>query len=112
MLIGLNPWNASTPRKMNGYLLGNVLFGNSFDLKLIFVYLCYSAMNQERSGAGVVAVGQYIYVAGGMGLSGQLSSFERYDTEKDIWTQLSPMLTARSALTLAVLDKQIYAMGG
>lgn len=69
-------------------------------------------MNHPRSGAGVVTLGSYIYVAGGMGVSGQLSSFERYDTEKDVWTLLSPMSTARSALTLAVLESKIYAMGG
>lgn len=69
-------------------------------------------MNQQRSGAGVVALGPYIFVAGGMSPAGQLNSFERYDTEKDVWAPLSPMLAARSALTLAVLEKQIYAMGG
>lgn len=69
-------------------------------------------MNHQRSGAGVVSVGPYIFVAGGMGPSGQLNSFEKYDTEKKVWTLLSPMLTARSALTLAILDNKIYAMGG
>lgn len=69
-------------------------------------------MNYQRSGAGVVAVGSYIYVAGGMGPDGQLNSFEKYDTEKDVWTVLTPMLTPRSALTLAVLENKIYAMGG
>lgn len=69
-------------------------------------------MNHQRSGAGVVSVESCIYVAGGMGPSGQLSSFEKYDTDKKVWTLLSPMLTARSALTLAVLENKIYAMGG
>lgn len=69
-------------------------------------------MRHLRSGAGVVAVGQYIYVAGGMGAAGQLSSMERYDAERDVWVALSPMPTARSALTLAILAGHIYAMGG
>ncbi len=69
-------------------------------------------MNHSRSGAGVATIGPYIFVAGGMGQSGQLNSFERYDTEKDVWALLTPMSTARSALTLAVLEKKIYAMGG
>ena len=60
----------------------------------------------------MVVHGQYVYIAGGMGTTGYLNLLERYDTEKDVWTQLSPMPTARSALTLAVLDNQIYAMGG
>jgi N-acetylneuraminic acid mutarotase len=69
-------------------------------------------MNRQRSGAGVVAHGQYIYIAGGMDNSGYLNSMERYDTDKDVWIPLSPMPTARSALTLAVLENQIYAIGG
>lgn len=69
-------------------------------------------MSQDRSGAGAVVCGQFIYVAGGMGTSGYLNLLERYDTEKDAWTVLSPMQLARSALTLALLDNQIYAMGG
>jgi len=78
----------------------------------IFIQMYFSPMNEQRSGAGVVALGPYIYVAGGMGANGQLNSFERYDTEKDAWTLLSPMSTPRSALTLAILDNKIYAMGG
>ena len=69
-------------------------------------------MHHQRSGAAVVTVGPYIFVAGGMGQSGQLNSFERYDTEKDVCTMLTPLTTARSELTLAVLDNKIYAMGG
>ena len=69
-------------------------------------------MNQERSGTGVVALGHHIYVAGGMGVSGQLNSLERYDTEGDKWVLLHPMPTARSALTLAILDNKIFAIGG
>ena len=60
----------------------------------------------------MVAHGQYIYIAGGMDNSGYLNSMERYDTDKDVWIPLSPMPTARSALTLAVLENQIYAIGG
>jgi len=69
-------------------------------------------MNHQRSGAGAVALGQYIYVAGGMGTDRQLNSLERYDTEEDVWSVLNPMTVARSALSLAVLDNKIYAMGG
>ena len=80
-----------------------------------FNYSCFflcSPMNRQRSGAGVIAHGQYIYIAGGMDNSGYLNSMERYDTDKDVWIPLSPMPTARSALTLAVLENRIYAIGG
>lgn len=92
---------------------------DSFGFLRVFIFIeltfdCFfnRPMNHQRSGAGVVALGQYIYVAGGMGTDGQLNSLERYDTEKDVWCVLNPMTVARSALTLAVLDNKIYAMGG
>ena len=81
-------------------------------LMIILIKIYFSPMNEQRSGAGVVALGPYIYVVGGMGANGQLNSFERYDTEKDVWSTLAPMSTARSALTLAILENKIYAMGG
>ncbi|CAH2107585.1 unnamed protein product [Euphydryas editha] len=55
---------------------------------------------------------QYIYVVGGYDGTSQLSSVERYDTERDAWEEVAPVRAARSALSLAVLDRKLYAMGG
>lgn len=64
-----------------------------------------------RSGAGVANLGQYIYVIGGYDGNSQLNSVERYDTEHDVWEFVSNVTIARSALSVTVLDGQLYAMG-
>lgn len=61
--------------------------------------------------AGVAVINQYIYVIGGYDGSKQLSSVERYDTDKNVWEFVSSMKIARSALSVTVLDCKIYAMG-
>jgi hypothetical protein len=61
--------------------------------------------------AGVAALNQYIYVVGGYDGHRQLNTVERYDTEKDSWDSVSSIRTARSALSLTVLDGKLYAMG-
>lgn len=60
---------------------------------------------------GVAAMNQFIYVVGGYDGAAQLASVERYDTERDCWEEVAPMRAARSALSLAVLDGKLYAMG-
>lgn len=54
---------------------------------------------------------QYIYVVGGYDGTKQLSTVERYDTERDVWEFVASMKIARSALSVTVLDCKIYAMG-
>lgn len=61
--------------------------------------------------SGVAAWNQYIYVVGGYDGASQLASVERYDTERNAWEEVAPMRAARSALSLAVLDNKLYAMG-
>lgn len=61
---------------------------------------------------GAAALNQFIYVVGGFDGTRQLSSVERYDTERQIWDTVAPIRIARSALSLTVLDGKLYAMGG
>lgn len=68
-------------------------------------------MKCSRSGAGVASLGQYIYVIGGYDGKSQLNSVERYDTEHDVWEDVSSVSIARSALSVTVLDGKLYAMG-
>lgn len=68
-------------------------------------------MKCSRSGAGVASLGQYIYVIGGYDGKSQLNSVERYDTEHDVWENVSSVSIARSALSVTVLDGKLYAMG-
>lgn len=67
--------------------------------------------------AGVVAVGQQLYVAGGYTRSGlsvwkPVASLYRYDPNTDRWSEGRPMSTPRGALALAVVKERILAIGG
>lgn len=68
------------------------------------------AMKYSRSGAGVAVLNQYIYVVGGFDGSRQLSSVERFDTDRQTWETVTPMKTSRSALSVNVIDGKLYAM--
>jgi len=61
--------------------------------------------------SGVAALNQYIYAVGGYDGRNQLKAVERYDTEKDIWEYVAPIMTARSALSVSVIDHKLYAFG-
>lgn len=53
----------------------------------------------------------HIYVVGGYNGSQQLDTVERYDPETDKWHFCQHMSIARSALSLAVIDHKVYAIG-
>lgn len=53
----------------------------------------------------------HIYVVGGYNGSQQLDTVERYDPETDKWHFCQQMSIARSALSLAVIDHKVYAIG-
>lgn len=40
-----------------------------------------------------------------------MTAVERYDTEKDEWEFVAPIGTARSALSVSVIDSKLYAFG-
>lgn len=50
-------------------------------------------------------------MVGGYDGVNQLNSVERYDTERDEWEFIAPVKTARSALSVSVLDNKLYALG-
>lgn len=51
-------------------------------------------------------------MVGGFDGAGQLTSVERYDTERQEWEFVAPIQTGRSAFSLTALDGKLYAMGG
>lgn len=61
--------------------------------------------------SGVAALEHHIYVVGGYNGAQQLASVERYDPETNTWEFCKPMSIARSALSLAVIDNKLYAIG-
>ena len=53
----------------------------------------------------------YIYAVGGYDSSCQLKSVERYNIDTGTWEFVAPMNSPRSALHVAVLGKQLFALG-
>lgn len=68
------------------------------------------SMRYCRSGAGVAVLNQYIFVVGGFDGARQLSSVERFDTDRQAWETITPMKISRSALSVNVIDGKLYAM--
>ncbi|PNW85559.1 hypothetical protein CHLRE_03g192350v5 [Chlamydomonas reinhardtii] len=75
-------------------------------------------MNHSRSDHGVLAVGKYAYLIGGLsdegpnGTASVLDSLMRYDTETGAMLEMATMLAPRYRFAYAVLDNFIYVMGG
>ena len=53
-------------------------------------------MNSRRIGVGLACVNRLLYAVGGFDGTQRLNSMERYDPEKDEWTNLASMKTTRS----------------
>lgn len=74
-------------------------------------------MSVTRSGFAAIALNGLIYAIGGTGpssnlASGNLATVEAYDPTTNTWTTKFPMPTPRQGLALAVVNGQIYAIGG
>ncbi|PYS98595.1 MAG: hypothetical protein DMF63_15480 [Acidobacteria bacterium] len=69
-------------------------------------------MPTPRSGAAVAVVDGIIYVMGGGGVSGALSTVEAYDPATDSWASKRPMLFSHVSFGAAELNGIIYALGG
>jgi len=66
---------------------------------------------------GIGVVGGRLYVIGGykqsaLSVWGPVATVYRYDPATDVWTERAPMPTARGALSVAVHDGKLYAIGG
>ena len=72
------------------------------------------AMPTLREHLAAATDGQYLYAVGGRNLSSDknLAALERYDPEKDQWTRLKEMPTARGGLGAAVVDGRLVTVGG
>jgi N-acetylneuraminic acid mutarotase len=84
-------------------------------------------MPTPRGAQAAVAVGNKIYVVGGAniptgmdlpdglnpgGLVEILATMEMFDTEKNSWTTLNPMMLPRNHHDVAHLDGKLYVIGG
>ena len=61
--------------------------------------------------AGVCALEQQIYAVGGYDSVNQLPTVERYDVDTNQWNYIARMNSPRSALSVAVVNNIIYAVG-
>ncbi len=70
-------------------------------------------MGSARGGATARAMGDKIYVTGGMDAAGNSqATAEVYDTLTDSWTPISSMITRRDNAGSAVFDGKFYVFGG
>ena len=60
---------------------------------------------------GVVSIGNCIYAVGGYDGHEQLNSVERYNVQDDTWQMVARMKHRRSALSVAIHNGMIYALG-
>ena len=61
---------------------------------------------------GVISLDNHIYAVGGYDSSCQLRTVERYSPEKCHWEFVADMGSPRSALSVAVINGKLFAIGG
>lgn len=72
-----------------------------------------SAMPTARTGVDAVALGEAIYVVGGLdGLGRTLATVELYRPATDHWESVPSLPTAVHSVSLLALDGYVYALGG
>jgi len=102
------------------YLLGAIRIGSTFVEANTYMYdpaanrwETVASMPTPRGASGVAVIGNRIYVAGGLALNGSVvASFEVFDTETRLWSQLPSMPTARDHLTAQAVNGKFYAIAG
>ena len=65
-----------------------------------------------RVDLAAAAVGGKIYIFGGSGWDGTLSTVLEYDPARDSWATKAAMPTPHTGMGVAVLDGQVYLVGG
>lgn len=65
-----------------------------------------------RTHYGLALCGKHLYLFGGMGRDTYLESVLRFDTERGVWEERSPMRVARAKVGVVVLNGDVYVIGG
>lgn len=104
------------------YTAGGRLFGSRNDLwsydPASDTWAVLAPMNVARTGFPLVTVGNALYAIGGRRNpggpcgGGALTSVERYDIDKNTWTQVAPQPFPLSDRAAAVVGGKIYVFGG
>ncbi|XP_063708543.1 kelch-like protein 12 [Culicoides brevitarsis] len=72
-----------------------------------------TALPEYRSQHASCAVDRYLYISGGLDqFGGVLSTFWKYNTTCNYWTQLPPMLTGRADHVILNIGAKLYICGG
>lgn len=66
----------------------------------------------SRGAGGAVAIGDRIYVVGGVADGQRKTALEAYDLDSGTWERLAPMQSPRDHLGAATLGGQLYVLGG
>lgn len=93
----------------NGQFLASLLH---YDPKLENPATFLSPMGVPRAGHVMAALGGRLYVAGGIGETGDLLSFEAYQLRTDSWSRLVPLPSPHVGAAGAVLQGEILVLGG
>ncbi|OQR77072.1 actin-binding protein IPP-like [Tropilaelaps mercedesae] len=71
-----------------------------------------AAMKNPRSNMGIAVLHDHIYVVGGNGVRGPLSSVERYSIDENTWCEIVPLKRARFGCSASAVDNTLYVIGG
>lgn len=83
-----------------------------YDPKLEKPGTLLSPMGVPRAGHVMAALSGRLYVAGGLGETGDLLSFESYEPRTDSWTHLTPLPSPHVGAACAVLQGELLVLGG
>lgn len=71
-----------------------------------------ASINESRSSAGIVSIGDDVYIIGGYNRSSCLDSVELYNKAENRWQYIHSMTTKRSRCNAVAMNNSIYAFGG
>eukprot|EP00667_Euglena_gracilis_P012483 EG_transcript_12819 len=92
-------------------VMGGLTTVEKFDLlRLVWEYL--PPMPTPRSGAAGVAIGDGIYVVGGLFFDLVIGAVEVYNTSINYWRQGAPMLTPRCCMAAVAVNGEVWVVGG
>ncbi|TNE40564.1 MAG: hypothetical protein EP347_03460 [Alphaproteobacteria bacterium] len=100
-------------KKIPGFLaVLTLIFGASLAAKADGRWTENAPMETGRAHLGAAGIGEYIYVAGGAGISGPSTSFDAYDVVGDFWRPLPSMPVGREQFGMTAAGAFVYVSGG
>ncbi|CAB3979831.1 kelch 17 [Paramuricea clavata] len=109
-----------TRRHLTDVILNEeLILDNMFCRQLIFDAIRYHLVPETRNGSVSAVDGRqrervtrFIYLLGGEECGSIVNNVECYDCSSGVWHELTPMIIPRKFVGSAILDDQLYAVGG